>query len=185
MKNTHWSKPTRNIFKAIQQLRAAIAAGYRAKLIRARNEDCWHPIRNKKADTDFRNYEFQIGLTKSYQGIIDDPDMSDFEKHLSTNYITRYGTPEAVEHYYSTGELTADNDKGIGRSHLVHIQDYIDYLKDSRSGHQWVNHFSRQYNPANAYTGEVHWFDFYRYKHGSPYAVKKFRTKLWVVQLHP
>ena len=180
--NTNWSKPTRNVFKAIHQLRNALAAGYRAKLIRLRNQDCMHPIRNKKANTDFRNYEFQIGLTKSYQGIIDDPDMSCFEKHLSLNYITRYGSQDAVEQYYSTGQLTADNDMGMGRSHLVHIQDYIDYLKDSNQ-HQWASQFSRHYNPANAYTGEVHWFCFYRYKHGSPYTIRNFRFKLWVVEL--
>ena len=89
-----------------------------------------------------------------------------------------------MELYYSTGELQADNDRGIGRSHLVHVQDYIDYLKASNQ-HQWAKQFSRKYNPANAYTGEVHWFDFYRHKEGNPYAVRKFRTKVWVVQLHP
>jgi len=180
--NTNWSTPKTNIIAALMCLRQALISGFRARLIRLRNEDCAHPIRYKHADNDFRNYEFQIGYPSSYQGIIDDPNMSEFEKHLSLNYVTCYGTPEAVHAYYSTGKLSKDNDKGIGRSHLVLATDFINYLLDTQQN-QRASLYQRQYNDGNAYTGEVHWFDFYRYKHGNPYAVKKFRRRLWVVEL--
>ena len=74
--NTHWSKPTRNIFKAIGQLRAAIKHQKHAKLIRLWNHECWHPIKEKKPDTDFRNYEFQIGYAASRDSIRDRADLT-------------------------------------------------------------------------------------------------------------
>jgi hypothetical protein len=179
--NTNWSTPRTNIIAALLSLRKALKAGFRARLRRLRNEDCDFPILRSKADNDFRNYEFMYGHAASIKTITEDKSMSEFEKELSLNYITRYGTPEAVEHYYRTRELSPDNDKGIGVSHLVHIEDYLEYLKDTK---QWDRErfYRRQYYPA--YGDETqHFFDFYRYKHGSAFAPKKFRRKLWVVEL--
>ena len=179
--NTNWSSPKTNIVAALRSLRKALKAGFRARLRRLRNEDCDFPLLQSKADKDFRNYEFAIGHAASILTIMSDPNMSCFEKELSTNYVTRYGTPEAVEHYYLTRELSKDNDLGIGTSHLVHIEDYLEFLLETNQ-YDRERLYRRQYYPA--YGNETcHFFDFYRYKHGSPYAPKKFLRKLWVVEL--
>ena len=44
---TNWSSPKTNIFAAMQDLRKCLASGNKARLIRARNEDCECPIRVK------------------------------------------------------------------------------------------------------------------------------------------
>jgi len=124
--NTNWSTPKTNIFAAINDLRKAKAAGQRAVLIKKANKDCAFPIKEKQQDSDFRNYQFNIGYAASITSIMADESLSDFEKELSTNYVNRYGTPEAVKHYYLTRELSPDNDKGMGVSHLVHIEDYLE-----------------------------------------------------------
>jgi hypothetical protein len=179
--NTNWSSPKTNIIAALLSLRLALQAGYRARLVRALNQDCAFPIRVKKADKDFRNYDFQIAYVTSKDAINARGDLPGFLKHLSTNYLTRYGTPEAVDQYYSTGKLSADNDKGVGRSHLVKASDYIEYLLETQQ-RQRAALYQRQYDD-NGYDSVSHWFDFYRYKHGSQYAIKKFKRKLWVVDL--
>lgn len=176
---TNWTTPRRNVFAAINDLRKALAAGYRAILVRIPNRDCEFPIKTKQQDHDFRNYEFRVGYAASIKSIMEADSLTDFEKELSTNYVNRYGTPEAVEHYYETRELSADNDKGMGTSHLVHIEDYLEYLKDTGQ-HQRERMYRRQYYPAYG-DSTTHFFDFYKYKHGSPYAVKDPDKLVWTV----
>jgi len=162
-------------------LRSALAAGKNAKLIRARNEECEHPIKEKLQDMDFRNYEFSIGYASSVNKIKEDPNRSDFEKQLSLNYVSCYGDPDAVKSYYETGILTKRNVRSMGVNHLVKVDDLIAFFKsinDSRA-----NIYERQYRAPEHVDDTSHFFDFFRYKHGSQYAIKKFRRKLWVVQL--
>ena len=179
--NTNWTTPKRNIFAGINDLRNALAAGYNARLIRARNEDCAYPIKIKNEDRDFRNYVFRVGHAASIKTITEDQSMSEFEKELALNYVHRYGTPEAVKRYYETRELSPDNDKGMGTGHLVHIEDYLEYLKSTKQ-YDRERLYRRQYYPA--YGDETqHFFDFYRYKHGSQWSAKTFKKKVWVVEL--
>jgi len=181
MINTNWSTPKTNIFAAILMLRTALAAGCNARLQRLWNHECDHPIKIRNDDRDFRNYEFRIGYAASIKTITDDQTMSDFEKELSLNYVNRYGTPEAVKRYYETRELSPDNDLGIGVSHLVHIEDYLEHLKTTNQ-YDRERLYRRQYYPA--YGDETqHFFDFYRYKHGSQWSAKTFKKKVWVVEL--
>jgi len=42
--------------------------------------------------------------------------------------------------------------------------------------------FEKQYL-SDDQCNDKHWWDFYRYKHGSQFAPKRFRRKLWVVEL--
>ena len=180
--NTNWSSPKRNIITALLSLRQAILAGYNARLRRVRNEDCQHPIRVKRNDTDFRNYEFQIGYAASRNSIAAREDLSDFEKYLALNYVTCYGTPEAVERYYTKGLLSPDNNKGIGRSHLVKATDLIHFMLATNDNR--ASMYKRQYtSDSNGSADVMHMYNFYRYKHGSQWAIKKFRRKLWVVEL--
>jgi len=181
MKNTNWSSPKTNIIAGMLDLRSALAAGKNAKLIRARNEECEHPIKEKLQDMDFRNYEFSIGYASSVNKIKEDPNRSDFEKQLSLNYVSCYGDPDAVKSYYETGILTKRNVRSMGVNHLVKVDDLIAFFKsinDSRA-----NIYERQYRAPEHVDDTSHFFDFFRYKHGSQYAIKKFRRKLWVVQL--
>ena len=163
-------------------LRKALASGYKAKLIRAYNEQCEYPIKEKNQDSDFRNYEHSIGYASSINKIKADPNRSEFEKHLTLNYVSVFGSEEAMKRYYETGVVSADNFKNMGRAHLVRVDDLIKFLEDERD-YQRANMYKQQYRSPEHVDNTSHFFDFFRYKHGSPYAVKKFKSKLWVVQL--
>jgi hypothetical protein len=180
--NTNWSSPKTNIFAGLLDLRRALASGQNAKLVRMRNEDCSYPIKEKNQNLDFRNYEFSIGYGSSINKIKEDPSRSEFEKQLTLNYVNCYGTEEAVKRYYETGEVSEDNFRGMGRSHLVKVDDVIKFLRDTKQ-YERANIYERQYRSPEHVNDVTHFFDFYRYKHGSPYAVKNFKRKLWVVVL--
>jgi len=182
MKNTNWSSPKTNIIAGLLDLRKALASGYKAKLVRAHNEECEYPIKVKKENQDFRNYEHSIGYGSSVNKINADTSRTEFEKHLALNYVSVFGSEEAMKRYYETGVIGADNIKNMGRNHLVHVDDLIKFLEDSRDSR--ANIYKQQYRAPEHANDVTHMFDFFRYKHGSPYAIKKFRSKLWVVQLN-
>lgn len=176
--NTSWSTPKRNIISGMLDLRRALASGYNARLVKARNEDCSHPIRVKKHDNDFRNYEFSIGYQSTREQIETEGHRTDFEIYLTLNYKACYGTPEAMDRYYETGELCADNFKSMGRCHLVKISDMIEYLE--KTGDNERAEMFRKYLEDK---DVPHFYDFFKHKHDSAWSVKKFRKKLWVVEL--
>lgn len=180
--NTNWSTPKTNAVAAILDLRKALASGHKARLVRARNEDCEYPIKLKKANQDFRNWEFGFGTISTRRDISKASNMDEFEKYLSLNYKACYGAPEAVERYYKTGKLSADNFKGMGMSHLVKVEDMIIFYK-LIGNTELAEMYGFQY--YNDKTGDDrHFFDFFRLKRGeSKYTVKHFRRKLWVVEL--
>jgi len=179
--NTHWSQPRTNIFAALLLLRSALAAGMNARLIKARNEDCDHPIKEKFEDEDFRNYEFSSGLLRTRAEIYNDTSLSDIQKCLTLNFKTCYGTEDAMNRYYETGLLSQDNFKGVGRSHLVKVSDMVMFLTTIGETKR-AEMFRRQYLTGEE-AGKNHFYDFFRYKHGSEWAIKKFKNKLWVVEL--
>jgi hypothetical protein len=169
-------------------LRSALAAGQNARLIRARNEDCDFPIKVKNSITDFRAYEFSVGLIKTRNGILSDERMPAFEKYLTLNYKNCYGTKEAVNRYYETGLLSKDNFKGIGVSHLVKVEDLVAFhacLPEEKG----VNHKEYALMFASQYFGtttgdEKHFYDHYRLKREhSIYTISRFKRKVWVVEL--
>lgn len=185
MINTNWTTPKRNIFAGMLDLRKALAAGYNARLIKIKNEDCQNPIKVKNSITDFRAYEFSVGLLKTRQGIIDDPRIEPFNKYLSLNYRNCYGTREAVDKYYKTGLLSTDNFKGVGVSHLVYVEDLVLFhtaLPDKFSK-EYGEMFKHQYLDDNT-KDETHFFDMYRLKkEHSIYTISRFKRKVWAVEL--
>ena len=181
--NTNWSTPKTNIFSALLSLKAALTSGYNARLIKMRNEDCQYPIKNKHADDDFRNYCFHYGSFNTRKKIINSTSMSDIEKYLTLNYSTCYGTKEAMEEYYETRKLTLDNFKGMGCSHLVKVDDIIKFFKTNpdQTLHQRADIYIKKYiDPEGNYQG---FFNIYRHKSDSPWSIKKFKRKLWVVEI--
>jgi hypothetical protein len=183
MKNTNWSSPKTNIIAGMLDLRKALASGYKAKLIRANNEECEYPIKEKQQDMDFRNYEFSIGYGSSVNKIKADTSRSEFEKMLSLNYVSCYGDPDAVKSYYETGILTKRNVRSMGMNHLVKVDDLIKFFRSINDAVR-ANIYERQYRAPEHVNDTTHLFDFFRYKHGSAYSIKKFKRKLWVVQLN-
>jgi len=179
--NTNWSSPKTNFFAGMLALRGALASGENARLVRARNEDCAFPIKVKLNDIDFRNFEFSIGYQSTRSEILRDNNKSDFEKYLSLNYKNCYGTEEAMTRYYESGCLSKDNFKGIGRSHLVKVEDMVRWLLVTGDTER-AEMFKKQYL-SDETVNDKRFYDFYRYKHGSQWAAKKFRRKLWVVEL--
>lgn len=189
--NTNWSSPKTNIIAGMNDLRCALASGTNARLVRARNEDCAYPItvENKKVTNDFRSYEFSYGTSSSINKIKADTSLSEFEKYLSLNYVSVFGSSEARDRYYETGKLSKDNFQNQGCSHLVHVDDYIKWLEVDNSesgGHvDRANMYRRQYR-TTGYEDVCHFFDFYRLKQSekSPRRTTvKFRRKLWVVEM--
>lgn len=178
--NTSYSSPKTNIFAALLLLRSALAYGTNARLVKLRNEDCAFPIKEKRVDEDFRNYEFSSGHLSTREDIYNNTSMSEMDKYLSLEFKACYGTEEAVNRYYETGLLSPDNFKGMGRCHLVKIRDMVHFLI-STGDTERAEMFKHQYL-TEAGGRERHFYDFYRYKHGSPWAIKKFKRKLWVVE---
>lgn len=133
--NTNWSSPKTNIFAGINDLRKCLASGHKARLIRLENEKCNYPIRVKEPDNDFRNYKFSIGYPTSVNKIKADPNLNEFEKHLALNYVSVFGSKEAADKYYQTGELSEDNFRNMGFTHLVQVDDLIKfYMQFTESG---------------------------------------------------
>ena len=178
--NTNWSTPKTNFLAGMLDLRKALASGMRAKLIRARNEDCNFPIKVKNRITDFRIYEFSNSTLQTRTGIAVDQSKNEFNKYLTLTFKTCYGTPEAVQRYYSKGKLSPDNFKGVGTSHLVKVEDMVRYLEISGDPER-ASMFRKQYLSLEM-VGENYFYDNFRYKYGSPWATKLFRRKLWVVE---
>jgi len=184
--NTNWSSPKTNIIAALLDLRQALQSGHPAALRRVRNEDCAFPIKVRLYDTDFRNYKFSSGQPSTVNAIKADKQMTDFQKHLSLNYITAYGTQEAMDRYYSIGVLGADNFEGAGRSHLVNVDDYIKWLEidncESGGDVELAKMYRTQYRtPENNDIGFL--FTFYSPEQKATHAIKTFKHKLWVVEL--
>lgn len=183
MKNekTNWSSPKTNFLHAINDLRKALASGCNASLVREYNEDCMHPIKIKKSKEDFRAYKFNYGILSNRKDILADPNTTEFEKHLTLNYKACYGTKEAVDKYYSTGVLSADNIKGMGMCHLVKITDLIKLFEEIDDDRAQM--FHNQYL-TEAGGMEKHFYDFFTTEYDNVWINKKFKHKLWVVQLH-
>jgi hypothetical protein len=181
--NTNWTSPKTNIFSAINDLRSCLASGHNARLIRLENEKCSHPIRVKNEHNDFRCYEFNYGTPTSINKIMADTNMSEFSKHLSLNYVSVFGSEEAMNRYYETGVLSDDNLKNMGRSHLVQVDDLIAFL--NKTDYKRAEMYRRQYrNVGNGVNDVSHFFDFYRLKRGNDsHSLKQFKHKLWVVEM--
>ena len=183
IKKTNWSSPKTNIIAAVNDLRKCLASGCKARLIRALNEECEFPILLSKDEIskDFRDYEFSIGTLRTKQEIRDDQSMSEFEKYLSLNYKANFGSAEAVEEYYATGKVTSANFFGMGRSHLVKVQDIIEFLqrsndpKDKEYARMWYHYIDE--------TDDRHFYDTFRLKNRQQRQPKVFKHKLWVVQM--
>jgi hypothetical protein len=178
--HTNWTAPKRNILQGMNDLRKCLASGSRARLIRASNEECEFPILLDKNELskDFREYEFSIGTLRTKKEINEDTNMSDFEKYLSLNYKALFGAQEAVDKYYSTGELSSENFQGMGRSHLVKVQDMIDFL--NKNGEEdWAKNWLHYTDE----TDDRHFYDTFRLKAAQYRTPKTFSHKLWVVQM--
>lgn len=184
MKNekTNWSSPKKNIFAGINDLRKALASGCNAILIKEDNEKCMYPIKVKKLQ-DFRLYKHQYGTMSTRRQIMDDKHMSDFQKHLSLNYVNLYAkSNEAIECYYKTGVLSPENIGNIGRSHLVNVIDLINLLRELGQNERAEMYHKQYICPSGM--DEKTFFDFFYTKHDNTWAIQKFKRKLWVVELH-
>jgi hypothetical protein len=179
---TSWTSPKRNLIAGIICLKAALSSGRKARLIRLFNEECMFPIKIENSTKDFRNYEFSIGYPESAERIQGNTTYSDFEKHLSLNYISVFGTPEAIKTYYETGVLSSGNVQSMGRNHLVAVDDYINYLVSIKD-FQRADMYERQYRNENT-KSQSFFYDFYKPLHGNNrYEAKHFKNKLYVVEL--
>jgi hypothetical protein len=180
--NTSWTSPKTNLIAGIICLKAALASGRKARLIKLYNEQCAFPIQIENSTKDFRNYQFSIGYASSAEKILLDTVNTEFEKYLTLNYVSVFGTPEAINNYYDKGILSADNFQSMGRNHLVLVDDLINYLE---SIHDTIRAemYRRQYRNENT-KSQSFFYDFYQPLHGlNRYEAKHFKKKLYVVEL--
>ena len=166
----------------MNDLRKCLASGHKARLVRARNEECEYPLREKNVNTNFRNYHFSVGYATSINDIKNNPNLTEFEKQLTLNYVSCYGDPDAVKSYYETGILTKRNVRSsMGVNHLVHVDDLIKFYKSINDTRAVI--YERQYRAPEHVNDVQHFFDFYRCNTGSTYSIRKFKRKLWVVDM--
>ena len=145
--NTSWTAPKTTLLQGMNDLRKCLAGGHRARLIRAWNHQCEFPqlLDKNEQPKDFREYEFSYGTLRTKEEIRNDNSLSDFEKTLSLEYHAVFGTEEAMNRYYATGELSKDNFNGMGRSHLVRVVDMVEFLlrsidpKDQQWASNWMH----------------------------------------------
>ena len=180
--NTNWSSPKRNFFAGINELRKALAAGVNARLIRILNENCKFPIKVRNCDENYRNYKFNVGHVSTITKIVENTSMTEFQKYLSLNYKSCYGTPEAVKQYYEKGLLSTDNFKSMGVAHLVKVTDMVHFYVGLRK-QELVDMYKNQYTlPDNP--NEKYFFDFFELiNEKSQWNIKKFKRKLWAVEI--
>ena len=180
--NTNWSSPKTNLLAGMNSLRKALASGHKARLVREYNERCQFPIREKHADSDFRNYDFSYGTTSSVNIIKNSNNLTDIQKELSLNYCKVFGDKLAADEYYQTGKLLKGSLHTPGFCFLVHCEDLIQYYNEMKE-YKRAARVKLQYRAPEHAHDTVHWFDFFSYKNGCPYGIKKFKKKLWVVEL--
>lgn len=179
--NTNWSNPKTNIFAGMKSLGECLANGHNAKLIKEFNENCEFPIKIKNINSNFRNYKFSSGHSTSIDKINADANLSEFEKYLTLNYVSTYGTNEAAETYYKTGVYSADNFNGIGISHLIKVDDIINFYEFTGNT-VLADMYKKQYRTPE-HTHVNYLFSFFRYNGESQNSIKKFKHKLWVVAI--
>lgn len=182
---TNWSTPKRTFISGIIDLKRALASGYNARLIKLYNEDCDFPIKKENKVDDFRMYRFCFGTFTTRNTILNDNSLNDFEKYLTLNYITCYGTKKAADQYYQSGKLSEENFNGTGVSHLVAVKDAYEFYKSSslKNKDNYLQHLNRTYFDEKT-ADENHIFDFFVLKpEYKKYVPIKFKSKLWVVEL--
>lgn len=180
---TDYSSPKTNYIAALNSLRKALAHGSSVKLVRKYNEDCDHPIRILNKDLDWRAYESTGATLRTRSEILADKNMSEQEKDLTLNYHGCFGSQEAVDKYYETGELSAENLLGVGRSHLVKIKDIVEFLEKHGKPNdaERIGMFKRQYVTLED-AEQRHFYNTIRLKRDKDkYVVKHFWHKVWVV----
>jgi len=183
--NTNWTTPKTNIIAGMNDLRHALASGQNARLVRAYNKDCAFPIKveNTKVINDFRLYTCSYGIPTSITRIKADTNLSEFEKYLSLNYLSVFGSAEARDHYYATGELSKDNFRNMGCNHLVHVDDYIKF-KLSIGEPDMANMYTRQYRSPEHVNDVVCFFNYFQLKTPQErYLIKDIKRKVWVVEM--
>jgi len=182
-RNTNWSSPKKTFLAGMLDLRKALASGQNARLVKMRNEDCEYPIKKQtpaKEALDFRNYEFMNGTLQTRSSILADKWKSEFEKQLSLNYKTCYGTQKAMDDYYSTGVVTKDNFQGQGRSHLVDVQSIYEYY--IKTGDSRTKDFKEKYITFET-AEQQGFYDNYKLVRGvNKYNVLIQKHKVWVVE---
>lgn len=179
MKNqkTNWTTPKTSIFAGMNDLRKALASGSNARLIREYNENCEFPIiqKLKNATDDINNWECSSQTLWSLQEIQEDKYLSDDQKYMMINYVQVFGTEQAKERYYKHKVLGPDNLKGMGRAHYVHRQQLIDYLKENGEDERAAC--------FDLNDGRQHFVCNFHLKPECLRTPKKFKKKLWVVEL--
>jgi len=181
--HTNWTSPKTNLFAGLLALKGALSSGGEYKLIRMRNEDCEYPIKVNVLINDFRSYKSTGASMYTAEEIENTSYFSEFKKYLMLNYKGVFGTQEAIDHYYATGELSADNFLGMGVSHLVKVSDMVEFFErlGKPSDIERVNFYKRQYITKEI-ANEKHFYENISLKNGhSETANKVFKHKLWVV----
>jgi len=185
--NTHWSSPKTNIIAGLLSLRSALAAGENAELIRLWNEECMHPIQYKEdpKEMDFRAYKVAIGHPSTYNKILADTS-SPYNQYLTLNFKSAFGDPDAIKKYYETGVLTKDCLKSMGRNFLVKVDDLIAHYKARPASDKWAHEraaelYAQYRDPATR--DQSFWYDYFSKERGNEWQIKKFKHKLWVVNM--
>jgi hypothetical protein len=177
IKGTNWSKPNKTFLGGVRTLAKALRS-YNAQLIKVDNKDCEYPIKIdllKNSNERWKDYEFSMGYVRSVNTINSDKSLSDYEKYLAINFVNLYGSREAVNHYYETGELTTENNKGVGVSHIVKREDFLNLLISTNDDR--INLYKDKGDDYSTM------FSFFKLKKSNEQEFNLYNKKVWVVQL--
>lgn len=176
-RNTNWTSPKTNIIAGMNDLRKCLRSGYKARLVKEWNEKCDYPIieKTKQNVENIENWKSSSSTLWSLDEIKESTSLSDDQKYMMINYCGVFGTDEAIKHYRETGELTADNLRGMGRWHIVKRQDVIDFLIKNDDADR-----AACFDLSN---GGRHFIDNFHLKPEYSRTPKKFGKRLWVVEM--
>lgn len=126
-----WSSATDNIQTALHNVIECINAGYNAWLEVRENADpdIGFPItiKNPALDNPF-NWRSSYGTLRSGKRK-EESYFNDTEKDLTENWISAFGTKEAIKKYQECGEITKDLIIGGGTEHPIRIKDANEHRK--------------------------------------------------------
>jgi len=178
---SNYSSPKTNMFAAILDLRKC----FKAELVRKWNADCEYPLYNIPKDvTDFRKWTGSGAAMYTSEEIQNSTNYTDFEKHLMLNYHALYGTKESVDCYNKTGELSKGNILGVGKCHLVKVQDLVDFLikQGDSTDKERIDIFTKQYLTLET-AEKRQFYDHVKLITYRGRELKVFKHKLWVVNI--
>lgn len=154
--NTGWAPATADPNIAMSSLISCLESGKNAWIEVRKNGDQTHPVMmpNPLLDDPF-NWEMDYGTLRIHAKLDDSQFVNETEKDLTLNWISCFGTKEAVEQYQKTGTVIEGLVLGGSISCPVKIKDANAYRRDITGDCYRYNHWVTFWKPKNGIVRQV------------------------------